>query len=148
VFAARLSAEPQELLARLREAEPEAAPGKLAAQAITEVAFHAPTRALRERHASFDDRRTYGYRFAWRSGALGGRLGAAHAIDVPFVFDAMEDPRYGGADDRVLGADGGPQELADRIHGAWVRFVQTGEPGWAEHPAVEVMSAAVGAAQA
>ncbi len=145
-FATRLSPEPEALLARLREAEPDAPPGKLAAQAITEIAFHAPTRALRERHASFGDRRTYGYRFAWRSGALGGRLGAAHAIDVPFVFDAVEDPRFAGTDDRVLGAAGGPQELADRIHGAWVRFVESGDPGWSEHPAVEVLSAAVGAA--
>lgn len=145
-FAARLSPEPEALLARLRAGEPDATPGKLAAQAITEVAFHAPTRALREHHASLDDRRTYGYRFDWRSGALGGRLGAAHAIDVPFVFDAMQDPGYAGADDRILGADGGPQELSDRMHGAWVRFVASGDPGWAEHPAVGVLSTEVGAA--
>jgi para-nitrobenzyl esterase len=144
-FAARLSPEPAALLARLRAGEPDATSGKLAAQAITEVAFHAPTRALRERHASLEDRRTYGYRFAWRSSALGGRLGAAHAIDVPFVFDAMQDPRYGGADDRILGAAGGPQELADRMHGAWVRFVTDGDPGWAEHPAIGVLSTEVGA---
>jgi len=144
-FVARLSPEPESLLARLRSSEPDAAPGKLAAQAITAVAFHAPTRALRERHASLGDRRTYGYRFAWRSGALGGRLGSAHAIDVPFVFDAMQDPRYSGADDRILGVAGGPQELADRMHGAWVRFVTDGEPGWAEHPAVEVLAAEVDA---
>ena len=133
-FAARLSREPEALLAGLRAGEPDATPGKLAAQAITEMAFHAPTRALRERHASFGDRRTYCYRFAWRSGALGGRLGAAHAIDVPFVFDAVGDPRYTGADDRVLGTFGAPQELADRIHGAWVRFVESGDPGWPESP--------------
>ncbi len=145
-FAARLSPDPAGLLAMLREAEPEASPGKLAAQAITEMAFHAPTRALRERHASFEDRATYGYRFAWRSTALGGRLGAAHAIDVPFVFDAVSDPRYAGADDRVLGTDDAPQELADRIHGAWVQFVESGEPGWPEHPAAEVFAGEVGAA--
>ena len=144
-FAARLSPEPEALLARLRSNEPDATPGKLAAQAITEVAFHAPTRALRERHASLGDRRTFGYRFAWRSGALDGRLGAAHAIDVPFVFDAMQDPGYGGADDRVLGAGGGPQELADRMHGAWARFVASGDPGWTEHPAVGVFATGVGA---
>ncbi len=145
-FAARLSPEPQALLARLRAEEPDAPPGKLAAQAITEVAFHAPTRALRERHASFAERRTYGYRFAWRSDALGGRLGAAHAIDVPFVFDAVQDPQYAGADDRILGAAGGPQELADRMHGAWVRFVESGDPGWPEHPALEALAAGVSAA--
>jgi para-nitrobenzyl esterase len=142
-FAARLSPDPAGLLAQLRAAEPGASAGKLAAQAISEQAFHAPTRALRERHASFEDRATYGYRFAWRSPALGGRLGAAHAIDVPFVFDALQAPQYTGADDRVLGPSGAPQELADRIHGAWVRFVESGEPGWPEHPAAEMFTGEV-----
>ena len=142
-FAARLSPDPQALIAQLRAAEPDAHPGKLAAQAISEVAFHRPTRALRERHASFEDRATYGYRFAWRSSALGGRLGAAHAIDVPFVFDALDSPQYAGADDLVLGPDGAPRELADRIHGAWVRFVESGEPGWPEHPATQVLAAEI-----
>ena len=145
-FAARLSPDPAGLLARLRAAEPGASAGRLAAQAISEMAFHGPTRALRERHASLRDRATYGYRFAWRSPALGGRLGAAHAIDVPFVFDGVQEPRYAGADDRVLGPSGGPQELADRIHGAWVRFVESGDPGWAQHPAAEVFAGEVGAA--
>ncbi len=144
-FAARLSAQPQELLATLRANEPGAPPGKLAAQAISEMAFHAPTRALRERHAELSDRSTYGYRFAWRSPAIGGRLGAAHAVDVPFVFDALREPGYAGADDRLLGEAGGPQELADRMHGAWVRFVQSGDPGWAAFPAVEVLSGGVAA---
>ena len=145
-LAARLSPEPETLLAQLRAAEPGASTGKLAAQAISEAAFHAPTRALRERHASLGGRRTFGYRFAWRSPALGGRLGAAHAIDVPFVFDAVNDEQYAGADDRILGASGAPQELADRVHGAWLRFVESGDPGWPEHPAVEVLSGAVSAA--
>ena len=76
-------------------------------------------------------------------GCAGRRLGAAHAIDVPFVFDAMHDPQYGGADDRILGAAGGPQELADRMHGAWVRFVSERRPRLAGASAVEVLSAAV-----
>ncbi|HEY0516550.1 MAG TPA: carboxylesterase family protein [Solirubrobacteraceae bacterium] len=137
-FAARLSAQPQELLALLREREPDARPGRHAAQAITEVAFHAPTQALRERHASLGRGRTYGYRFTWRSPALGGRLGAAHAVDLPFVFDTLDTPGFTGSDDALLGVAGGPQELADRMHGSWVRFVQTGDPGWPEHPALEL----------
>jgi para-nitrobenzyl esterase len=137
-FAARLSPEPHELLASLRAAEPGAGPGRLAAQAISEVAFHAPTRALRERHAQLGRGGTYGYRFTWRSPALGGRLGAAHAVDLPFVFDTLQEPGFSGVDDTLLGVEGGPQELAERMHAAWVRFVQTGEPGWARHPAIEL----------
>jgi para-nitrobenzyl esterase len=136
-FAARLAADPDALLARLRDDEPQASPGRLAAQAITEVAFHAPTRALLDRHASLGTRSTYAYRFTWRSGALGGRLGAGHAVDLPFVFDTLGTPGASGTDDALLGVEGGSQELADRMHGAWVRFVQTGDPGWERHPHVE-----------
>jgi para-nitrobenzyl esterase len=140
-FAARLSVEPHELLAKLRASEPDAPPGKLAAQAITEVAFHAPTRALLERHASLGAGSTHAYRFAWRSPALGGRLGAAHAVDLPFVFDMLDAPGFSGADDTLLGEQGGSQELADHMHAAWVRFVETGDPGWPAYPEVEVFSA-------
>ena len=137
-FTARLSDDPEALLSKLRAAHPEGGAGLLAAQAITEVAFHAPTAALRERHASLGGGRTYGYRFTWRSGALGGRLGSAHAVDLPFIFDTLATPGASGADNALLGVDGGPQELADRMHSAWVRFIEEGDPGWAEHPAVEV----------
>ena len=29
------------------------------------------------------------YEFAWRSPQFGGRLGACHALEIPFVFDTL-----------------------------------------------------------
>jgi hypothetical protein len=29
------------------------------------------------------------YEFAWRSPQMSGRLGAAHAVEIPFVFDTL-----------------------------------------------------------
>jgi carboxylesterase type B len=29
------------------------------------------------------------YEFAWRSPQMGGRLGAAHGVEIPFVFDTL-----------------------------------------------------------
>jgi para-nitrobenzyl esterase len=136
-FAARLSPQPAELLAACRAAEPDAGNGALAARLITEVAFHQPTAELLARHALAGGGETYGYRFGWRSGALGGRLGAAHAVDLPFAFDTLDAPAIAGADDALLGVDGGPPELAARMHEAWVRFVADGDPGWPPHPHVE-----------
>src|SRR5271165_439065 len=136
-FAARVSPQGEALLAGYRGEEPDQAPGVLAARLITDVAFCLPTKALLERHASLGARSTYAYRFGWRSGALGGRLGAAHAVDLPFVFETLDAPGIAGADDALLGADGGPPELAARIHAAWVAFVSHGDPGWPAHPHVE-----------
>ena len=60
-------------------------------------------------------------------------MGACHALELGFVFDSGDEP-----DARKLSGEGAPQELADAMHGAWVRFVSDGAPGWdrwdARHP--------------
>ncbi|HMD56552.1 MAG TPA: carboxylesterase family protein [Solirubrobacteraceae bacterium] len=136
-FAARLAPDPDAMLAAYRGEQPDATPGELAARVITDVAFHGPTTRLLESHAAGGDANTYAYRFSWRSGALGGRLGAAHAVDLPFVFDALDTPGAAGTDDALLGVEGGPQELATRMHASWVRFVVGGDPGWPAYGHVE-----------
>jgi para-nitrobenzyl esterase len=69
--------------------------------------------------------------FAWPSNRPG--LGACHALELGFVFDTGEVP-----ESRKLAGEGAPQELADAMHGAWVRFAAEGDPGWqrwdASHP--------------
>jgi para-nitrobenzyl esterase len=65
------------------------------------------------------------YRFDWPSPAFGGRLGACHALEIPFVFDNLAAP---GVD--VFTGGGAPQTLATAMHAAWVAFAKTGDPGW------------------
>jgi para-nitrobenzyl esterase len=71
------------------------------------------------------------YEFAWPSNLPG--LGACHALELGFVFDSGDGP-----DARRLAGEGAPQELADAMHGAWVRFAESGDLGWsawdATHP--------------
>jgi para-nitrobenzyl esterase len=141
-FAARLSPDPEALLGALRAENPDATPGQLAAGVITEVAFRGPTERLLARHVTSASAATHTYRFTWRSGALGGRLGAAHAVDLPFVFDTLATPGASGRDDALLGVDGGPQELATRMHRAWVRYVTDGDPGWEPYGHVETFGEA------
>ncbi|WP_406839395.1 carboxylesterase/lipase family protein [Streptomyces sp. AHU1] len=64
------------------------------------------------------------YEFAWPSGVPG--LGACHALELGFVFDTA-----GAPESAKLAGEGAPQELADAMHGAWVRFAVDGDPGWA-----------------
>jgi para-nitrobenzyl esterase len=65
------------------------------------------------------------YRFDWRSPAFGGRLGAAHALELPFVWDRLELP----ASRALVGDDlAALQPLATAIHRAWAQFVRTGDP--------------------
>jgi para-nitrobenzyl esterase len=65
------------------------------------------------------------YRFDWPTPIFGGRLGACHAIEIPFVFDNLDAP---GAPEFTGGK--APQELATTMHKAWVNFMQTGEVAW------------------
>jgi carboxylesterase type B len=66
------------------------------------------------------------YEFAWASPGLG----AVHTLEVPFVFDIadLEAALFGP----LLGNDP-PQELARTMHGAWIAFAKTGDPGWPKY---------------
>jgi para-nitrobenzyl esterase len=65
------------------------------------------------------------YEFAWRPPTFGGRLGACHAAELGFVFDNLQDDGL-----TPLLGENLPQHLADTMHGAWVSFATTGNPGW------------------
>ncbi|MFF2623688.1 carboxylesterase/lipase family protein [Oerskovia jenensis] len=66
---------------------------------------------------------TYVYEFAWRSPVAD--LGAAHAVELGFVFDGLATP-----DAVALAGPDAPQSLATAMHSAWVAFATTGDPGW------------------
>ncbi|MDQ6781858.1 MAG: carboxylesterase family protein [Actinomycetota bacterium] len=106
-------------------------PGDVLCDIATDWFFRIPAVRLAEartpRHG-----RVYAYEFAWRSSAFGGKLGACHAIEIPFVFDHLQRT---GDDGPNLFAEGEPlpQDLADTVHGAWTEFISGGSPGWAPY---------------
>ena len=110
-------------LATYRTARPGADPGELLSAIKTDWLFGIPALRLADAHAA-SPAATYMYQFAWRSPQYGGRLGACHGLDIPFVFDTLPD----GADP-LLGSDP-PRQLARAMHEAWVAFATSGNPGW------------------
>lgn len=99
---------------------PGQSPGEIFAAVTSAVSFAVPTIRLAEAVA-----RAYVYEFAWQSPLPG--LGACHALELPFVFDTL------ALDRSPLQGDNPPQELADRMHAAWVAFATTGDPGWSQY---------------
>jgi len=91
--------------------------------------FHGPAAQLLELHAA-RSRETYAYSFAWAPPLIGGRLGACHGIELPFVFGAILEPWMRP----WLGIAGGARKLAHRVQEAWVAFAKTGHPGHAGLP--------------
>ncbi len=94
----------------------------LAGRVITDRMFKVPTlRVLRAREGA----PTWAYRFAWTSSQFDA---AVHCVDVPFFFDCLDGPSM----DALTGPNP-PQSLADQVHGAAVRFIREGDPGWPEY---------------
>ncbi|MFF1271994.1 carboxylesterase/lipase family protein [Streptomyces marokkonensis] len=102
-----------------RALHPDAGTAELVGQMVTDHLLRAPL------HRLADGRQdpSYVYEFAWPSNRPG--MGACHALELGFVFDSGREPAA-----RKLAGEGAPQELADAMHGAWVRFVTDGSPGW------------------
>ncbi len=109
---------------------PDASAGDIASAILTDAAFRVPTTTLAAaQHAAGGA--VHAYEFAWPT-PVGG-LGACHALELGFVFDTLG---HGSA----MAGETAPQQLADRMHRAWVAFVRDGDPGWTawtpEDPAV------------
>jgi para-nitrobenzyl esterase len=107
-----------------RTARPGGTGANILGQAMTDRMFRVPTEALCDAQARADGQ-AFLYQSAWRSPGMGGLLGAAHCVDVPFAFDNLDASGV----EVALGSEP-PQTLADRMHGAWVDFVTDGNAGW------------------
>ncbi|MDP9823996.1 carboxylesterase/lipase family protein [Nocardioides massiliensis] len=113
---------PDEIIAVYRANRPDATPADVAVALLSDAFFRLPALDLVDAH----DGPAWVYEFAWQNPHLG--LGAAHAMEIPFVFDTLRAPH--AAD---LAGPQAPQTLADTMHAAWVRFARDGDPGWATY---------------
>jgi para-nitrobenzyl esterase len=111
-----------------RRLRPTASPAQLLTAFTTDHMFRIPAIRLLEARetASAGAARHWMYWFCWESRAFGGRLGATHALEIPFAFDNLD--RAGV--DLFLGPGDRPQALAHRMHAVWTRFIHTLDPGW------------------
>lgn len=117
----------EQTIATYRAARPDARAGDLFEAIVTDWFFRIPAIRLAETHTRGSGS-TYMYEFAWRSPQFDGRLGACHALELPFVFDTLDKEGFEG-----LMGNNGPQSLADAMHAAWVSFATRGDPGWRQY---------------
>jgi para-nitrobenzyl esterase len=94
-------------------------PAGVLGHAMTDAAFRVP--AVRVAEAR-DGLSTYSYEFRWDPPT---GFGPVHCLDIPFAFDVLDAPAV-----EVVAGGAPPQSLADEVHGAWLRFIGTGDPGW------------------
>ena len=109
------------------QARPHASPGDMLAALESDKTFRIPALRYAENRVAAGAP-VWAYQFAWSSPGFGGRLGAGHVVDVPFVFNTLASPQAGP----FLGGPG-HQPLADTMFGHWLNFIKTGDPGWARY---------------
>lgn len=95
---------------------------ELTGQLLTDLMMRAPIPFLADRRE-----RTWVYDFRWKGrGELDpGR--AFHCLDLPFAWGTT------GASGAARATGPVPESLTADVHGAWVRFIGTGDPGWAPY---------------
>jgi para-nitrobenzyl esterase len=116
-------------LATYRAEDSDASPGELLSAILGDWYFRIPALRVAEAHTqnATSPTATYMYEFAWRSLQFEGRFGAAHGLEIPFVFDTLPH-----GTDPLLGADPPPQ-LANAMHSAWVAFATNGKVEWPQY---------------
>jgi para-nitrobenzyl esterase len=123
----------ERVLDTYQRTRPDATPWDLFIAITTE-----PTRImsirLAERKAAGGAAPVFMYLFEWQSDFMGGLFKAAHALEIPFVFDGVEGaPITGARPDR--------QALADLMSEAWLAFARNGDPNHAGLPAWKAYTA-------
>jgi para-nitrobenzyl esterase len=85
--------------------------------------FRYPAARLAELQAAHEPR-TYKYLFEWTPRFARGRIGACHALEIPFVFGTLRHPLFRA----LFGFSGDAVGLSRAMRKAWLAFARTGEP--------------------
>jgi carboxylesterase type B len=97
-------------------------PGAVLGAAMRDAMFRIPALAIAD---SRDRAATFVYEFAWPSPIPG--LGAAHGLDIGFIFDHLGQSPIEGPEPS--------QKVASAVHQAWIDFATSGNPGWEAYDA-------------
>lgn len=113
-----------------RTAHPGADAGELLEAVSSDALFRMPSLRLAEGNAAAGGS-SYLFELAFPAPAMGGVLGACHGLDIPLAFGTL-DTAMGR---QFLGDPPGPEavEVSCALRQAWIRFVCTGDPGWAAY---------------
>jgi para-nitrobenzyl esterase len=84
---------------------------------------------IAERRVALGKAPVYMYYFNWYSPLHEGRVRAMHGIELPFVFDHVDEVTF------MVGTGPDRQPLADKVSAAWVAFARTGNPNHRGLPA-------------
>jgi len=89
----------------------------------TDQLFRVPVHRYLEAQSKYQPH-VYAYQFSWQTPELGGKLGAAHALEIPFVFHTLGKEPFGIFPKQSVDTD----KLSYAMLDAWVNFARRGDP--------------------
>jgi para-nitrobenzyl esterase len=95
---------------------------------MTDLMMRAETIEMAERKAAQNAAPVFMYRLDWESPVLGGALRSPHGLDVPLMFENLDEAP------QLLGSGPEPRALAATMAQAWVNFARTGNPSQPQLP--------------
>ena len=122
--------DPEPIVEAYRRSRPQLDDNQIAITLLGDIAFRLPTLRMAEARAG-RGANNWMYLFTRPSPVQGGRLGAAHAMDIPFVFGTIDAPGV----DQLIGDGPDRAALSRAMQDAWIAFAKTGDPSHAEVPA-------------
>jgi para-nitrobenzyl esterase len=126
-----------QVIATYKAGRPHASRLDLAFIIETDVSgFRTGTNLQAERKAVPGQAPVYLYRFGWYSPVSDGRLRAMHCMDIPFVFNNLENSQS------ITGNGADRRPLADAMSRAWAAFARSGDPNHKGLPRWEPFTAA------
>jgi para-nitrobenzyl esterase len=93
----------------------------------TDLVFRIPSLGFADAHSAAGSE-VFSYLFTWCSPFLGGILGSAHALEVPFVFGTVAQRAvqpYSGSGPEAM-------TLSDAMMRSWISFAWSGDPSCEE----------------
>jgi para-nitrobenzyl esterase len=120
------------VIAAYRKGRPDRANTDLYLIMASDATFRAGVLLEAERKAEQTQSRVYQYYFTWRSPVRDGKLRTFHTLEIPFVFDNVDECKS------MTGSGADRLPLADKMSKAWVAFARTGNPNHAGLPDIWV----------
>ena len=116
------------VIAAYRKGRPDRANTDLYLIMASDGGFRAGILLEAERKAEQTQSPVYAYYFTWRSPVRDGKLRTFHTLEIPFVFDNVDECQS------MTGSGADRLPLADKMSKSWVAFARTGNPDHAGLP--------------
>src|SRR6185437_11324104 len=130
-----LGARAAEVIAIYRKAQPKMKADEIGVTIVGDLGVRGLSLTIAERKLAQKAADVFVYLFAWETPVLGGRLRSCHTLEIPFVFNNLDEAALTGTDPARLA-------LGERMARAWIAFARSGKPGHGGLPAWPAYSVA------